>query len=313
MNDLVSVIIPVYKTEKYLDECVESIVKQTYKNLEIILVDDGSPDNSPAMCDAWAEKDSRIKVIHKPNGGAADSRNKGLEIATGKWILFMDSDDWYKTYDVIFRLVENAERENADIVCFNYQRYFEDKEIYSPLLCSFNGTVINKNSLVTNNIYTSSACLKLIKTDLIKTNSIFFDKNIIAEDIPFCAQLLQSAESISFCETAVYVYRDRQGSKTNSIRSSYARDAYAIISNLAASDNADTEYMTYTAFQYCTLLINMNFDKIDKDLEKKIFSLKWLLKYDAIPQVKLIHTVSRLLGIKLTSKLLFIYFKLIIK
>ena len=130
MNDLVSVIIPVYKTEKYLDECVESIVKQTYKNLEIILVDDGSPDNSPAMCDAWAEKDSRIKVIHKPNGGAADSRNKGLEIATGKWILFMDSDDWYKTYDVIFRLVENAERENADIVCFNYQRYFEDKDTY---------------------------------------------------------------------------------------------------------------------------------------------------------------------------------------
>ena len=90
----VSVIVPIYKVEAYLDKCIESILGQTYGNLEIILVDDGSPDRCPAICDAWAEKDSRIKVIHKPNGGLSDARNAGLAAATGELVSFIDSDDW---------------------------------------------------------------------------------------------------------------------------------------------------------------------------------------------------------------------------
>ena len=91
---LISVIVPVYKVEKYLDRCVQSIVDQTYKNLEIILVDDGSPDNCPAMCDAWAEKDHRIKVIHQQNAGGGAARNAALDIAQGDLIAFADSDDY---------------------------------------------------------------------------------------------------------------------------------------------------------------------------------------------------------------------------
>lgn len=92
--DLISVIVPIYKVEPYLDRCVKSIVSQTYDNLEIILVDDGSPDGCPAMCDEWAQKDSRIKVIHKTNGGLSDARNAGLAAASGELIGFIDSDDW---------------------------------------------------------------------------------------------------------------------------------------------------------------------------------------------------------------------------
>ena len=91
---LISVIVPVYKVEPYLDRCVQSIVDQTYTNLEIILVDDGSPDRCPQMCDAWAKKDSRIRVIHKENGGLSDARNAGMAVATGEYIAFVDSDDW---------------------------------------------------------------------------------------------------------------------------------------------------------------------------------------------------------------------------
>lgn len=91
--DLISVIVPIYKVDAYLDRCVRSIVAQTYENLEIILVDDGSPDNCPAICDTWAEKDSRIKVIHKENGGLSDARNAGMAVATGELISFIDSDD----------------------------------------------------------------------------------------------------------------------------------------------------------------------------------------------------------------------------
>ena len=94
MEELISVIIPVYKVEKYLNRCVESVVIQSYRNLEIILVDDGSPDHCPAMCDAWAKKDNRIKVLHKKNGGLSDARNAGLSVATGELIGFIDSDDW---------------------------------------------------------------------------------------------------------------------------------------------------------------------------------------------------------------------------
>ena len=91
--DLISVIIPVYNTEKYLDACVESVAGQTYDNLEIILVDDGSADNCPAMCDEWARRDSRIRVIHKKNGGQGEARNFGIEAARGEYIGFVDSDD----------------------------------------------------------------------------------------------------------------------------------------------------------------------------------------------------------------------------
>ena len=94
MTEKISIIVPVYKVEKYLDKCVRSIVEQTYKNLEIILVDDGSPDNCPAMCDEWARKDSRIAVIHKENGGVSSARNAGLAACTGDYVGFVDSDDW---------------------------------------------------------------------------------------------------------------------------------------------------------------------------------------------------------------------------
>lgn len=112
---LISVIVPVYKVEKYLNECVASIVNQTYKNLEIILVDDGSPDNCPQMCDEWAKKDNRIKVIHKPNGGVSSARNLGIDIAKGEYICFVDSDD-YILENYCECMTRKIQQYNADIV-----------------------------------------------------------------------------------------------------------------------------------------------------------------------------------------------------
>ena len=96
-NEIISVIIPIYNVEKYLDKCIRSVVEQTYKNLEIILVDDGSPDQCGTICDKWAEKDKRIRVIHKTNGGLSDARNAGLDAAAGAFIGFVDSDDYIHT------------------------------------------------------------------------------------------------------------------------------------------------------------------------------------------------------------------------
>ena len=117
-NPLISVIVPIYNVEEYLNRCVESIVYQTYQNLEIILVDDGSPDNCSHMCDCWAGKDNRIKVIHKENGGLSDARNAGMKIATGEYISFIDSDDWIdrKTFSLV---MEKIIATKAQIGAFN--------------------------------------------------------------------------------------------------------------------------------------------------------------------------------------------------
>ena len=114
----ISVIIPVYKVERYLDACVASVAGQTYADLEIILVDDGSPDNCPALCDAWAKKDARIKVIHRPNGGLSAARNSGLDIAAGEFIAFVDSDDRLEP-DALQKAWETKQKTNADLVIFN--------------------------------------------------------------------------------------------------------------------------------------------------------------------------------------------------
>ena len=126
MDSLVSVIVPVYKVEKYLSKCLDSIVNQTYKNLEIILVDDGSPDNSGKICDEYAQKDSRIKVIHKENGGLSSARNAGLDIATGEYIAFADSDDSVHL-DFVEKLYRAIKEENADIACCSVEDFIEDK------------------------------------------------------------------------------------------------------------------------------------------------------------------------------------------
>ena len=121
----ISVIIPVYKVEEYISRCIKSVVDQTYSNLEIILVDDGSPDNCPAICDKWAEKDSRIKVIHKKNGGLSDARNAGMQIASGEFIGFVDSDDWISK-EMYQLLYENMKENESDISACGVKLVWED-------------------------------------------------------------------------------------------------------------------------------------------------------------------------------------------
>lgn len=132
-NELVSVIVPVYKVEPYLDRCVASILAQTYPNLEVILVDDGSPDNCPALCDAWAQRDARIRVIHKKNGGLSDARNVGLDAASGAYISFVDSDD-YIAENFIETLYDLLHEYHTDISAVHWKLVYADApEVPAPL------------------------------------------------------------------------------------------------------------------------------------------------------------------------------------
>ena len=133
MNDIISVIVPVYKAEKYLEKCLDSIVGQTYKDLEIILVDDGSPDSSGRICDKYAENDNRIKVIHKKNGGDSSARNAGFKEATGKYIATIDSDDWIEL-DAYEKMLKKMIENNVDIVRCGFFKDFDDKTLESPFI-----------------------------------------------------------------------------------------------------------------------------------------------------------------------------------
>lgn len=208
----ISVIVPVYKVEPYLDKCVSSIVNQTYTNLEIILVDDGSPDNCPAMCEAWAEKDSRIRVIHKTNGGLSDARNAGMTVATGELMAFVDSDDWIAP-DMYEYLYQRLTEDNSDIAACGVQMVWEDKKL-CRMLTRAGSCVLNQEeamrAIIEESWLKQPVWYKLYKTDLIW--DILFPIGKCHEDVFWSYQAVGSAKKVSVSDHVGYYYLQRGGS-----------------------------------------------------------------------------------------------------
>ena len=212
MASRISVIVPSYKVEAYLNRCVESIVNQTYQNLEIILVDDGSPDNCPKMCDEWAIKDSRIKVIHKKNGGLSDARNAGMEIASGEYISFIDSDD-YIALDFFETLLSVMEKENSDIAECNVVKFYEDGrfEKYSDdLAVTTFDTESALSGLIAENPFHQHVWNKLYKTQLVK--DIPYAAGKLNEDEFWTYQVFGIAQKVSRINKTMYYYFQRSSS-----------------------------------------------------------------------------------------------------
>ena len=208
----ISVIVPVYKVEPYLDKCVASIVNQTYTNLEIILVDDGSPDNCPAMCDAWAKKDRRIRVIHKPNGGLSDARNAGMAVATGELMAFVDSDDWIAP-NMYEHLYQRLAEDNSDIAACGVQMVWETKTP-SRMLTREGNRVLNQEeamrAIIEESWLKQPVWYKLYKTDLIR--DILFPVGKCHEDVFWSYQAVGSAKKVSVSDHIGYYYLQRGGS-----------------------------------------------------------------------------------------------------
>lgn len=212
----ISIIVPIYNVERYLDECVQSLVGQTYRNLEIILVDDGSPDACPRMCDAWEEKDERIRVIHKPNGGLSDARNAGIDIASGDYIMFVDSDDFIAR-NAVADLHALQNRTDADMACGGVYKYFDGHTtgIYNAIIQSetvvFSGIEQLKNMLDFKT--ECSAWGKLYKRSTIGNHR--FIKGRYNEDVIFLFPIYAACKKVAYTEKRYYYYRDTAGSVTN--------------------------------------------------------------------------------------------------
>ncbi len=212
MKDLISVIVPIYNVEPYLDKCISSIMNQTYRNLEIILVDDGSPDNCPAICDAWAEKDSRIRVIHKLNGGLSDARNAGMAVATGELMSFVDSDDWIAP-DMYEYLYQRLAEDNSDIAACGVQMVWEDKT--PPRMLTREGNcVLNQEeamrAIIEESWLKQPVGYKLYKTKLVR--DILFPVGKYHEDVFWSYKAISSAQRVSVSNHIGYYYLQRGGS-----------------------------------------------------------------------------------------------------
>ena len=262
--DLISVIVPVYKVEQYLDKCIQSIVDQTYRNLEIILVDDGSPDNCGAMCDAWAKKDSRIRVIHKENGGLSDARNAGMSAATGELMGFVDSDD-YISPNMYQLLYENMADNDCDISACGVEMVWEDD--HTPQMLTKSGNCVLEQEKAMEAVIQESwlkqpVWYKLYKTDLIR--DICFPVGKYHEDVFWTYQAVGKAKRVSIFDKPCYFYLQRNGSimgegyslkRLDALEAKQQRLEYLKIHNPALENTAqiDLLFSCIYAMQMCLL------------------------------------------------------------
>lgn len=264
MDKKISVIVPIYNVEKYLIQCINNIINQTYKNLEIILVDDGSPDNCGVICDEYSNKDERIKVIHKKNGGLSDARNAGLEIATGDFISFVDGDDWIDT-DTYEIMMNNIMMYNADIVVCNINYVYNEKS--KPKYDEENIHIFNSeeamNELIHDGLVQAVVWNKIYKKELL--DNMQFKVGKLNEDEFFTYKICAKAEKIVYIPNTLYQYRQR----ANSIMGTYS------------PKRLDGVEALYERLQF----IQLNFPKL-YNKEKIIFcniciyNYQMLLKYD---------------------------------
>lgn len=227
----VSIIVPVYNVEKYLRECVDSIIQQNYENWEIILVDDGSKDSSPAICDEYSSKDSRIITIHQENAGPSRARNHGLDKATGQFVMFVDSDD-HINQNMISKMVETINSNQADLVICGYARFSDDSydpRSYSnePLILMTNrGRLANFYTKPNTNMFGISIWAKLYRNDIIQNNKIRFNPEIsYEEDCQFNIDYFEKINRIAVINDIFYMYRQM----TVSLSKGYKKDTFQFL------------------------------------------------------------------------------------
>lgn len=231
---MISVIIPVYKVEKYLSRCVDSIINQTYRDLEIILVDDGSPDNCPEICDKYALIDERVKVIHKENGGLSDARNVGFKSSTGEWILYVDSDD-YIELDSVERFLNYlySINEKLDLIVGVAKQIKGEITTYQKHSNLNTGTVYTGKDYIIKSIKTSElyapAWLNFYSRDFIEKNHLYYKKGVIHEDMELMPKVFLAADKLAYLDYPFYNYIEREESIMTDLKFEFGKESYKFI------------------------------------------------------------------------------------
>lgn len=307
----VSFVVPIYKVEDYLKECVDSIRHQSYTNIEIVLVDDGSPDRCPQICDSFALEDNRIKVIHKKNGGLSDARNTGLVNSSGDYIIFVDGDDfWRNKYDLERLMLFVCRREDCDFIGFNCSFYYPESHTFrdwKPYAKELE-MILEKDesvcALVTSGIFPVSACMKIIKKEFLIKNQLFFVKGQLSEDIPWFINLLDRCKNCCFINQYIYGYRQNvQGSISNTRGEKNFRSSINIleteverVEDRSFGPKSQKALYSFWAYELILLLCHR---MCNREARKMLNKYLWLLNYDAYPKVKKFNYVRKLFGLEI--------------
>lgn len=282
-----SIIIPVYKVELYLHDAVDSILSQSYFDYEIILVDDGSPDSCPEICDTLASANPKIKVIHKENGGSSDARNIGLANASGDYVIYLDSDDKWIDKDGLKYLSEIIDNEMPDAIIFGVNDYYSESGKSVLSRGNYNEALINvlPVSNVVDFLYEShnfpgAAWMFVTKKDFLTENDIYFRKGVTAEDFDWIIKVLSNAKSLKVLDRIIYQYRyNSNGSITSRPRLSGVWGIHNALSNWLASEHI-SEFQSITNYlSRIYLQAVLNYAGLDKDEQMQV---KWILIGDSV-------------------------------
>ena len=219
---LFSVIVPVYKVEEYLNQCVDSVLEQNFKDIEIILVDDGSPDSCPEICDEYSEKYDCVKVLHKKNGGLSDARNAGIEVAVGEYLIFLDSDDYWEGKYCLKDVINSINNYNPDAIIYCLKNYISESEKFIAVNTEYDYDLISKGDrdtvlkyLFENRKFPGVAWRVVVKRELVMSKNIRFINGIVGEDYDWLFNVFFKAKSFGAVSTPFYIYRKyRSGSIT---------------------------------------------------------------------------------------------------
>lgn len=319
-----SIIVPIYNVEKYLKTCINSILAQTFSDFEVILVDDGSPDRCGKICDDYAEHDLRVKVIHKVNGGLSSARNAGLDVATGEYIIFIDSDDYWDDNTALEHIQKNLTETKADLLVFPAKRFYEDENKFTNILnLEVERSKINNENtdqavkyMLENNIYRAAAWNKVIKKAIIDIHNMRFKVGYLSEDMDWCGDLIVHCNRFDFYENPFYVYRQqRKGSITSGKTEKLVADKLYMCQKgykqgIGLSDkNKSQLLLSYYAYEYAVALgVSSGVKNRKTLLEMK--NLQTLLDYDLCHKVKQVNKMKKTVGYGLTRRALCLFVKI---
>lgn len=320
-----SVIIPVYKVEQYLNQCVDSVLNQSFKDFELILVDDGSPDNCPRICDDYAKNDARVKVIHQQNGGQACARNTGLSYAVGMYIIFLDSDDYLIDSTALEKINDKTVAE-PDVILYGYRKLFESDGSFGTPVCNFPEVVRGispaayLNELLLSGSYSGTAWCKAIRTMFLKDNDIEFKPGLISEDHDWYVQVMMKVKTFAAINEALYVYRLRPGSTSHGgaklndlIDNLWIQKTWFERINEAdiSAELKNVLLRIWARYMGDVMVLYSSYDcRIRKQYRKQIRELMPLFDYAVTPRSITIKRCCKILGITMTSIMLHVAFRL---
>lgn len=307
-NIRISVIVPVYNVAAYLDQCIKSVLSQSYRDLELILVDDGSTDGSGHKCDCWANKDTRVQVLHKANKGLSSARNAGFLKAQGQYIVFIDSDDYWGQDSFLQQAVDALSDAPVDIVAFGHRKVTDRGDIISTYIPAPTDSL---TEAIKQGAIGICAWNLIVRRSLLQDHAIIFREGVIDEDLEWVARLYAAADTAKVLDISPYCYRQRSGSITKTVAQSTIDDVKSNYQHCLALQQHMTgekleAFLYYLARAMSMFVIALS--SLDEGRWNQYYDFikteSGILSYTTRRREKLIAMSLKLLGVKNTLRLL---------